>query len=166
MPYRTEGYPLGVGRPRRGTETRIPERGGGTAAAAFHPLLLCSRTFLPGISATLNFLLAIEDNNWPVVVFTSGNYMEAQFIASVLNGNDIAAFVLDDNTCRMYPWGAMLIGGAKVLVSAENVEQANDVLAGVEEGESPMSGKFLSIPLSEPAALITFFRDWLKAHRD
>lgn len=106
------------------------------------------------------------DDDRPVVVFTSGDYMEAQFIAFVLNGSEIAAVVLDDNVCRVYPWAAMFIGGAKGPVSAEDVERSQEVLAGVEAGESPMSGKFLSIPPSEPAALTTLIRKWLKAHRD
>ncbi len=92
--------------------------------------------------------------------------MEAQFVASVLNGSAIAAFVLDDNVCSMYPAVAMLVGGAKVLVSAEDVERSREVLAGVEADQPPLSGKFLSIPLSESAALITFFRRWLKGRRD
>jgi len=91
--------------------------------------------------------------------------MEAQFVASVLNGSGVAAFVLDDNVCRMYAPAAILVGGAKVLVSAQDVERSQQVLAGVEVGESPITEHFLSIPLSEPAALITLFRKWLKGDR-
>jgi hypothetical protein len=107
-----------------------------------------------------------EDDDRPVVVFTSGNYMEAQSVASVLNGSEITAFVIDDNVCRMYPCAALRVGGAKVLVSAQDVERALEVIAGVDAAESPISGQFLSIPLSEPAALITMFRNWFKRNRD
>jgi hypothetical protein len=67
-------------------------------------------------------------------------------------------FVLDDNVFRIYAPAAILVGGAKVLVSAQDVERSKQVLAGVEVGESPITEHFLSIPLSEPAALITLLR--------
>ncbi len=86
------------------------------------------------------------------MVFASGNYMEAQFVASVLNGNDVAASVFDDNVCRIYAPEAILVGGAKVIVSARDVERSQEVLAGVEAGGSPITEHLLSIPLSEPAA--------------
>lgn len=53
----------------------------------------------------------------PVVVFASGNYVEAHFVASVLDGSGIRAFVMDDNACRLYPQAAPLFNGVKVVVS-------------------------------------------------
>ena len=100
------------------------------------------------------------------MIFTSGNYMDAQLVASVLGGSGIAAYVIDDNVCRMYPQAMLLIGGAKVLVRAEELDSAREVLSAVNDGEAPIAGNFLSIPLSEPAAIITAFRKWLKRNKN
>ena len=43
-------------------------------------------------------------------MFAAGKSVEAQFVASVLNGGDIATFVRDDNVCRMYRWVARSSG--------------------------------------------------------
>jgi hypothetical protein len=69
--------------------------------------------------------------------------------------------VLDDNICRLYPQVGILVGGAKVIVNAIDAERARDVLASVDE-DSPVMGQYLSIPLSEPAALVTIVKNWLR----
>jgi hypothetical protein len=69
--------------------------------------------------------------------------------------------VLDDNVCRLYPQVGLLVGGAKVIVKAIDAERAREVLASVDEG-SPVTGQFLSIPLSEPAALVIIVRNWFR----
>jgi hypothetical protein len=91
--------------------------------------------------------------------------MEAQFVASVLRGSAIPAFVLDDNVCRIYPTAVILVGGTKVLVSADDVERSAEVLLGVEAGESSVAGNLLALPLSDLAALIYFFRMCIRKWR-
>ena len=92
--------------------------------------------------------------------------MDAQIIVSVLQGSEVPAFVFDDNICRLYPQAALLVGGVKVLVSTHDAERAAEVLQGVDDAESPLTGQILPVPLSVPAAIITMFRSWLNRKRN
>jgi hypothetical protein len=98
----------------------------------------------------------------PVVVFASGNYLEAQLVVCALEGHEIGALVLDDNICRLNPKFALIVGGAKVLVDLHDLKCATDVLKLVFNGEPPFAGRFFTIPLSLAAAIITMFRMWRK----
>ena len=84
--------------------------------------------------------------------------MDAEIVVSALQGHGISAFVLDDNVCRIYPQAALLIGGAKVIVRFEELEDAMDVLGLAFEGEPPFSGAFLAAPLSLLAAVATMIK--------
>jgi len=90
--------------------------------------------------------------------------MEAYFVASLLNGNDVPAFVLDDNVCRMLPQMVLLVGGSKVVVSPENVEIAWQTLEMPETGELFL-GQCVPIPMSDLTLLIRLLKNWLKRRR-
>jgi hypothetical protein len=95
-----------------------------------------------------------------IVVFASGNYMEAELVACALDGHEIESFVFDDNVCRIFPQAALVVGGAKVIVNLRDAEGATDVLRLVFGGEPPFAGHFLTVPLSKPAAILAMFRMW------
>ncbi len=79
-------------------------------------------------------------------------------VACALEGHEIPTLLVDDNVCRIYPQAALVVGGVKVIVRSEDVSGAIDVLQPAYGGDAPFVGGFLTIPLSLPAALITWFR--------
>jgi len=107
----------------------------------------------------MSYTRRLDFDGTPVVVFTSGNYVEAQFVASVLDGSGIQAFVVDDNACRLYPQAAPLFNGVKVVVSGVDAERAIEVLGSVGT-DKPIIGEVFPGPLSLGAALLTMIRNW------
>ena len=99
-------------------------------------------------------------------MFSSGNYVEARFVACALEGHDIRAFVVDDNICRMCPMAALLVGGTKIIIGIDDFESANIILHYAFGTDSPIVGCLLSVPLSEIALLVTIFRNWRARKRD
>jgi hypothetical protein len=93
-----------------------------------------------------------------VAVFASGNWVEADRVACALEGHQIPTLILDDNVCRILPEAALLIGGIKVIVRVEDLNDAADILQLGYKGEPPFTGGFLTMPLSLPAALVAWLR--------
>lgn len=93
-----------------------------------------------------------------IVVFVSGNWVEAEIVACALEGHEIPTLTTDDNVCRILPQAALIVGGVKVIVRFEDLSGAADVLQLAYSGGPPFVGGFLTIPLSLTAALITWLR--------
>ena len=87
------------------------------------------------------------DAGSPVVVFTSGNYMEAHFVASLLNSYELPALVIDDNICRVNVIFSFIVGGAKVVVGRENAELAMEALEAPRTRQL-FCGQCMSLPMS------------------
>ncbi len=98
----------------------------------------------------------------PVVVFASGNYMDAVMVSCALNGHEVDSFVVDDNICRLYPQAALAVGGTKVMIEFEDLERASEVLELVFGVQRPFVGQFCTIPLSTPAAVISMLKSWFR----
>jgi hypothetical protein len=78
-------------------------------------------------------------------------------VACVLEGHGIEVFLADDNVCRILPQAALIIGGVKVLVSPEDLEDAVEVLKLACAGSAPFIGGTLTVPLS----LFAIIAAWL-----
>ena len=89
----------------------------------------------------------------PAVVFVSDNWIEATMVACALEGHDIPSITLDDNVGRIFPQAALVIGGVKVLVPFDDLEDASEVLEAVYKQPLPVIGGTLTVPLSILAAL-------------
>lgn len=68
-----------------------------------------------------------------VTIRTYWNLLEAELAKGLLNSAGIEAFLFDDNMVRLDWFNANALGGVKLRVDADSVEQANRVL---EEGVS------------------------------
>jgi len=102
--------------------------------------------------------VALSPETELVVVFSSGNWVEADMVVCALEGYEIPALVIDDNVCRINPQAALLVGGVKVIVRSDDVEGAAEVLQAAYGAGPPFTGGFFSVPLSWPAALIAWLR--------
>jgi hypothetical protein len=91
-------------------------------------------------------------------VFISGNWVETDLVACALEGHGIPTLILDDNVCRILPEAALLVGGIKVIVRCEDLNDAAIILQLTYKGEPPFIGGVLTMPLSLPAALIAWLR--------
>jgi hypothetical protein len=78
-------------------------------------------------------------------------------VACALEGHDIPSITLDDNVGRIFPQAALVIGGVKVLVPFDDLEDASEVLKAVYKQTLPVIGGTLTVPLSILAA----FGQWL-----
>jgi len=74
-------------------------------------------------------------------------------VACALEGHGIPVFLADDNVCRIYPQAALIVGGVKVLISPEDLEDAVEVLRIANTGSTPFIGGTLTVPLSLLAAI-------------
>jgi hypothetical protein len=63
------------------------------------------------------------------IVFTTTRLLEAEQIRSLLEARGFLARVLDGNVVSMKPWLSGWAGGIKVVVPADQVEDARAVLA-------------------------------------
>jgi hypothetical protein len=74
--------------------------------------------------------------NEPVVVF-SGDTMEAELVRTLLNNAEIPAFLKDEAIGTLAPWltTAGGAGAVKVIVRSEDLELANQVVAGYERNK-------------------------------
>ena len=100
---------------------------------------------------------AVNGTSPLAVVFVSGNWVESGMVACALDGHDIPALILDDNICRILPTVAFIVGGAKVIVQAENAEEALAVIGLVFPGGPPYAGSFATVGiggLGFPALLL------------
>jgi hypothetical protein len=95
-----------------------------------------------------------------VMVFVSGNWIEADGVACALRGHEIPAFVIDDNMCRIYPPAAFIVGGAKVIIPVRDLEGATDVLRLAFNGDPPFVGELLTVPMSLLAAFFIMLQRW------
>jgi hypothetical protein len=73
----------------------------------------------------------------PVVVFASALPIEAEQVCCLLEGRGFTARVLDRNFVGMKPWLSVWAGGVKVVVPAEQAEEARAVMrdAGFDGGD-------------------------------
>ncbi len=101
-----------------------------------------------------------ETGTESVVVFASGNWMEAEMVACALEGHEIPVFVIDDNVSRIEPRLAVMAGGVKVIVRLEDLEGARDVLQLAFSGDPPFVRGFETVPLSLAAALAMVLKRW------
>ena len=91
-----------------------------------------------------------------VVVFVSGNWVEAEMVACALEGHEIPALVTNSNVGRIFPQ-ASLMDAVKVIVPFEHLSDATDLLQLAYRGGPPFIGGFLTIPMSLLALLVTWF---------
>jgi predicted RNA-binding Zn-ribbon protein involved in translation (DUF1610 family) len=60
---------------------------------------------------------------------------DAHILRARLEAEDIPACVVNEHHVRLNWFQAMALGGARVQVAAENVEEARQVMAAIERGE-------------------------------
>jgi len=109
--------------------------------------------------------VAPEAGNELVMVFVSGNWMEADAVACALEGREIPAFVVDDHVCRIYSPATLIVGGVKVIIHVRDIEGATDVLRLVFSGEPPFVGEFLTVPMGLTANVVMMFQRWRRRKR-
>lgn len=68
-------------------------------------------------------------------VFTSGTPVECHIVKGRLEAEGIPCFVFDENIVWADPFKSVLVGGVKLKVPADRVENAQKIIKSVEDGE-------------------------------
>ena len=74
---------------------------------------------------------AMRDQSSPdewVLLRTCSTIFEAQFLCSVLEGSEIDCYLPDEHVATIQPGSETALGGIRIMVPANDLERAQDVL--------------------------------------
>lgn len=70
-----------------------------------------------------------------VVVATSNDILEADFLKKQLEAEGFEVFVADENIVGIYNWQANAVGGVKIKVPADQAEEARKLIDDLRNAE-------------------------------
>lgn len=103
----------------------------------------------------------VNHNSEFVIVFRSGNWLDAYMAMNALAGHEIESIIVNEEICRYLAGAAWIVGGAKVLVSRADEEAALDVMSLVYPGSPPYVGSFTIVGVHDLGLVALLLTPWL-----
>lgn len=75
-----------------------------------------------------------EENQLSILTIID-NPIKADILKSLIEANGIACHLFDENILKQNPWYTTAIGGIKLMVPTEQLNQAQDIVNKLEQGD-------------------------------